>query len=60
MSLQKSLRLYLRRLERLSVAQNEEQINAQQEFEFSIPISQQFDPAFFPGFLNDPKDISAD
>jgi hypothetical protein len=60
MSLQKSLRLYFRRLERLAVAQGEEQLNAQEEFEFAIPGSQRFDPLFFPGFLEDPKDVSAD
>jgi hypothetical protein len=60
MSLQKSLRLYLRRLERIAVAQQEEQLNAQEVFEFSIPGDQQFDPTFFPGFLDDPIDVSAD
>lgn len=60
MSLQKSLRLYLRRLDKIAVAQKEEQLNAQEEFEFTIPGSQQFDPTFFPGFLNDPKDVSVD
>jgi len=60
MSLQKSLRLYFRRLERLAVAQKEEQLNAQQEFEFSIPGSQRFDPTFFPGFLDNPDDLSDD
>ena len=60
MSLQKSLRLYLRRLEKIAVAQKEEQLNAQEEFEFSIPGSQQFDPSFFQGFLDDPIDVSAD
>jgi hypothetical protein len=60
MSLQKSLRLYFRRLEKLAVAQVEEQLNVQEEYEFSIPGSQQFDPTFFPGFLEDPVDVSAD
>ena len=60
MSLQKSLRLYLRRLDKIAVAQKEEQLNAQEEFEFTIPGSQQFDPTFFPGFLNDPVDVSVD
>jgi hypothetical protein len=60
MSLQKSVRLYFRRLEKLAVAQVEEQLNAQEEYEFSIPGSQQFDPTFFPGFLDDPVDVSVD
>jgi hypothetical protein len=60
MSLQKSVRLYFRRLEKLAVAQVEEQLNAQEEYEFSIPGSQQFDPTFFPGFLEDPVDVSVD
>ena len=60
MSLQKSLRLYFKRLEKLAVAQKEEQLNAEQEFEFSISGSQRFDPTFFPGFLIDPSDLSSD
>jgi hypothetical protein len=60
MSLEKSLRLYFRRLEKVAVAQGAEQLNAQEEYEFSIPRSQQFDPTFFPGFLEDPVDVSAD
>jgi hypothetical protein len=60
MSLNKSLRLYFRRLDKIAVAQKEEQLNAQEEFEFAISGSQQFDPTFFPGFLNDPVDVSVD
>jgi hypothetical protein len=60
MSLDKADRLYLRRLEKLAIAQKAEQLNAQEEFEFSIPGSQQFDPTFFAGFMDDPKDISSD
>jgi hypothetical protein len=60
MSLEKSLRLYYRRLEKVAVAQGAEQLNAQEVYEFSIPGSQQFDPTFFPGFLDDPKDVSSD
>ena len=60
MSLEKSVRLYFRRSQKLAVAQVEEKLNAQDVYEFSIPRSQQFDPAFFPGFLNDPKDVSSD
>ena len=60
MSLNKSLRLYFRRLDKIAVAQKEEQLNAQEEFEFTISGSQQFDPTFFPGFLNDPVDVSVD
>ncbi len=60
MSLNKSLRRYFRRLDKIAVAQKEEQLNAQEEFEFTIPGSQQFDPTFFPGFLNDPVDVSVD
>ena len=60
MSLNKSLRLYFRRLENIAVAQKEEVLNAQEEFEFTIPGSQQFDPTFFAGFLNDPTDVSVD
>lgn len=60
MSLVKSLRLYYRRLEKIAVAQTAEKLNAQEEYEFSIPGSQQFDPTFFHGFLDDPKDVSSD
>ena len=60
MSLEKSVRLYLRRLQKLAVAQVEEKLNAQDVYDFSIPRSQQFDPTFFPGFLKDPKDIFSD
>ena len=60
MSLDKSVRLYLRRLQKQAVAQVEERLNAQDVYEFSIPGSQQFDPTFFPGFLDDPDDLSSD
>jgi hypothetical protein len=60
MSLVKSLRLYYRRLQKLAVAQGEEKLNAEEGYEFTIPGSQQFDPMFFPGFLDDPTDVSAD
>lgn len=54
LGLQKSLILYLRRLERLAAAQQEERLNRQIVHEFDIPGSQRFDPSFFPGFLQDP------
>jgi hypothetical protein len=60
MSLDKSVRLYLRRLQRLAVGQVEERLNAEDVYEFSVPGSQQFDPTFFPGFLDDPNDVSSD
>lgn len=55
LGLEKSVILYLRRLERLAAAQREEQLNAQIVHEFDIPGSQRFDPSFFPGFLDDPS-----
>jgi hypothetical protein len=60
MSLEKSLRLYLRRLAKQAVAQKEEKLNAQEVYEFSVAGSLQFDPSFFKGFTNDPVDVSAD
>jgi len=54
LGLEKSLILYLRRLERLAAAQREETLNLQIVHEFDIPGSQRFDPSFFPGFLDDP------
>jgi hypothetical protein len=60
MSLDKSTRLYYRRLAKIAVAQVEEKINAQDVYEFSIPGSQWFDPSFFPGFLDDPDELTSD
>lgn len=53
LGLEKSLILYLRRLDRLAAAQREETLNLQIVHEFDIPGSQRFDPSFFPGFLDD-------
>ena len=55
LGLDKAVRLYLRRLATLAQAAREETLNRQVVHEFEIPISQQFDPSFFPGFLNDPS-----
>lgn len=52
--LEKSLILYFRRLLRLAQAAEQEKLNRQITHEFDIPGSQQFDPSFFPGFLNNP------
>jgi hypothetical protein len=54
LGLQKALILYLRRLERLAQAAEAEKLNRQIVHEFDIPGGQQFDPSFFPGFLDDP------
>lgn len=58
--LEKSVRLYFRRLLRLAQAAQEEKLNRQIVHEFDIPGSQQFSPDFFPGFLNDPAAGSPD
>lgn len=55
LGLEKSVRLYLRRLLRLAQAAQEEKLNRQIVHEFDIPGSQQFSPDFFPGFLQDPS-----
>ena len=54
LGLQKSVILYLRRVARLAAPVPEEQLNLQDVPEYPIPASQQFDPTFFPGFLEDP------
>ncbi len=55
LGLQKSLILYLRRLDRLAKAAIAERLNRQLVHEFDIPGGQQFDPTFFPGFFTDPS-----
>lgn len=52
--LNKAAELFYRRLARLAVAALAEKLNRQITHEFDVPGSQQFDPSFFPGFLDDP------
>ncbi len=57
--LEKSLILYYRRLLTQTAAAQEERLNRQITHEFDIPGNQQFDPSFFPGFLDDPEPPSS-
>lgn len=59
LGLDKALILYLRRLANLAAAAPAERLNSQIVHEFDIPGSQQFDPTFFPGFLDDIPENSA-
>lgn len=53
MSLIKSVRLYVRRLQAQAVAAVADKLNAEQIHEFSIAGGQQFDPTFFTDFFGD-------